>query len=225
MISLKKITQFNFILVSLIAFSILFLDKPIATFIANNLSGVKPFFLYVTNVLDTVFYHIIWYLILCIVCGVCFIFNNNTRRISFAFFTIVLATIGAYGIITAKMKTEFKRARPEVYLIGDGNTSDFFNEKTKDYSFPSSHVAFYLSLSLPLALIFRQYIVLILIIPAIITIGRVFQNVHYLSDVLCSILIVLNFCILSFWILHQMENIWIRIKTKRKIKNITANVA
>jgi membrane-associated phospholipid phosphatase len=219
----RKSIYFNLILISLILLSIFFIDKPISTFIAKNLSGLKPFFFNFTDAFDRIFYHIIWLIIFFAVFGVVFFFNNRTRKVSFALLTVLFTVIGAYGVITANLKTELKRARPEVYLSSGEQSADFFNEQTKDYSFPSSHAAFYLSFFLPFALTFRRYAHLILIIPVIIAAGRVFQNVHYLSDVLCSILIVFNFCLLSFWLLHQVEYIWVRIKPKRRTKNDTDN--
>ena len=113
------------------------------------------------------------------------------------------------------MKAAFKRARPALYINGDEKTIDFFSEQTRDYSFPSAHTAFYFSFFLPFALPFKRYLPLILFIPAVIAIGMVVQNDHYLSDVLCSILIVFNICLLTYWVLNFIDNTSVNFKTKR----------
>lgn len=92
-----------------------------------------------------------------------------------------------------------------MYLRSE-KTVDFYNEQIKDYSFPSSHTSFYLSLFLPFALAYRKYLPLLLFIPFIIIAGRVIQNEHYLSDVLCSMLIVLDLCFFSYGALNWIDN-------------------
>ncbi|PIQ20376.1 MAG: hypothetical protein COW65_15355 [Cytophagales bacterium CG18_big_fil_WC_8_21_14_2_50_42_9] len=218
MANVKKCFYLNLVLVILIIICIAFIDKPLSSFTENNLTELKPFFFEFTDIFDRLFYHIIWFILFFIVFGTLTLFNKRTKRLSYVFLTVVITVFAAYGVITAKMKTELKRARPEVYLTSGKQTTDFFNENTKDFSFPSSHAAFYLSLFLPFALAFKRYSPLILFIPVVVIIGRVVQNVHYLSDVLCSILIVIDVCLLSFWFFNLIESIWIGFKIKRERK-------
>jgi membrane-associated phospholipid phosphatase len=57
-------------------------------------------------------------------------------------------------------------------------------------SFPSSHTAFYWGLLLPAAACLPRYRIPLLVLPVLISIGRIIENVHYISDVLAAIALV-----------------------------------
>lgn len=211
----KKVLVLNAGLVVLMLLSLALADKPLASFIAGHAAPVQPFFYGVTALLDSFSLYIAWLLLGAFTLGTLLIFSRKTRTTGFVFLTLVLAHVLA-SVATSTMKTEFRRARPEVYLKEGTQSAGFFNNETRDYSFPSSHTSFYLSLFLPAALAFRRCAPLLLLIPVVVTLGRVVQNEHYLSDVLCSILIVFNLCFLIFHLLCRLEHI--RSNTSRSSK-------
>ena len=184
--------------------SIVLIDKPLANFVATRLGFAKPFFNNYTAFFDAVSIHIFWILAGALVLGLAFLFSNRTKKLGFVLLTIICAHLVA-SALTNIMKSEFKRARPEIYLGTKGQSNDFYNNNTRDYSFPSSHTSFYISLFLPVALVFRKYAVLILLLPGIIILGRIVLNEHYLSDVLCSILLVYNLCYIIYSLLCQAD--------------------
>jgi len=216
----RKIIILNIAFLGVILFSIIYVDKPLSAFVADELMGIKQFFFNFTFAFDRLSYHILWFITLSFVLGLMFLFNKKTKELGFILLTLCFAHVTA-SAITNNMKMEFKRARPNMYFQEDGKTVDFYNEQTRDYSFPSGHTSFYLSLFLPAALVFRRYSPYILFIPAVIALGRIIQNEHYLSDVLCSILIVFNVCILLLWLFYWLDNTLINFKNKRIEKRKT----
>jgi membrane-associated phospholipid phosphatase len=205
----------NIILACIILISIIFIDRPLSAFIDNYLKWGQPFFLNFTIFFDKILVHIFWFLMFFIVSGLFLIFSKRTKKVGFIFLTVVFTNFIAYGVITAKLKMEFKRARPNLYLNGGEQTADFYNEQAIDYSYPSLHAAFYLSLFLPFTLVFKRYAPLILFIPGVITVGRVVQNDHYLSDILTSLLIVFNVFLFIYWLFCWVDNYRINFKIKR----------
>jgi membrane-associated phospholipid phosphatase len=71
-------------------------------------------------------------------------------------------------------------------MIGAG----FGQATTRDYSFPSSHATLYFSLLLPVAWQFPKYRWALLVLPVLITVGRLVLEEHFLGDVLGSICLV-----------------------------------
>lgn len=201
----KKIIKLNLFLSGLIFLSIAFIDRPLSVLINDHFSFLKPFFYSFTLIADNITVSIIWILLLSLGFGLLFLFSSITKKLGFVLLATVFTLLAA-AAITNIMKFEFKRARPEVYLNSKSTTNDFYNKAIKDYSFPSSHTSFYLSLFLPAALVYRRYAPVLLFIPAVIIVGRVVQNEHYLSDVLCSILIVFDLCVLILGVFYLMSN-------------------
>jgi membrane-associated phospholipid phosphatase len=200
----KKVIYLNIAFVLLLFLSVAFIDKPLASFIATYLAFAKSFFYSYTHFWDTYSSHILLVLVSCLVLGLLLLLGKKTKQWSFILLTIFFVHIAA-SMITNIMKSEFKRARPEVYLNTKEHAKDFYNSQTKDYSFPSSHTSFYLSLFLPIALVFRKYAVLLMVLPGIIIMGRVVLNEHYLSDVLCSILLVYYLCHIAYSLLDKAD--------------------
>lgn len=202
----KKVILLNASLLILLFLSIVLLDKPLASFIAGYAAPVQPFFYKVTAFLDSFSVYVAPLLLTCFVLGLLLALSRKTRKAGFVLLTLAFVNIIA-SALTNTMKTELRRARPELYLKEGSGGADFYNQQTRDYSFPSSHTSFYLSLFLPVALAFRKLAPLLLLIPAVVIVGRVVQNEHYLSDVLCSILIVFNLCFLMLQLLCGVERI------------------
>ena len=216
---IQKLFSFNIALLGLILLSILIIDKPLSIFVAGKLVSLKPFFYNFTISVDKFSASIFWLLLLSFVLGLFFLFSKKTKQIGFILLTLAFTHVTA-SVMTNTMKTVFKRARPEMYLEGNNQNIDFNNKQTKDYSFPSGHTSFYLSLFLPAALAFRRYALLFLLIPSIVIIGRIIQNEHYLSDVLCSVLIVYDVCFLTYWLFCWLDNALTNTKKKKAANNI-----
>ena len=181
--------HFNLALIFLIPISVFFFDKPVSVFISKYLSLLAPFFLNFTFQFDFFSFWILKILI-CIFCiGILSLFIFKNKLIGIAFLSILITHLSATAI-TNVLKSEVKRARPQETINQVTFNNSNFAKSNNDYSFPSAHTSFYLSLFLPIALVFRRYAVVILGIPIIIILGRIILNLHFLSDVLCSILIV-----------------------------------
>lgn len=176
------------LLIGFIAFSIFFIDRPLAIFAYNNLGFLYEPARIFTNFCDAIFQNpaLIWACSL-LVGSVLFIVGKN-RKYAIAFFTVILINIASL-FLSNHVKLATDRARP-MYFFQNQDTADFFNEHVEGDSFPSGHAAGYWSIFLPLAFVFRRYAILLLIIPILISISRMVQNYHYLSDVLASFVLV-----------------------------------
>jgi membrane-associated phospholipid phosphatase len=220
----KKLVRLNLLLIGLLLLSIAVIDKLLAAFVNTKLTSVQPFFYNFTLAADDVTNHSFYLLLLCSGLGLLFLFKRRTRKVAFVLLAIVFNVVVSL-FVTNVMKFEFERARPDVYLISEGKTADFYSKETRDYSFPSAHTSFYLSLFLPGALVFKRFAPVLLFIPGVVIIGRVVQNEHYLSDVLCSIIIVFNLCAFILGLFYLLDN-KLRVKEgKSKMKKETDTVA
>jgi membrane-associated phospholipid phosphatase len=106
-------------------------------------------------------------------------------------------------ILTAEIKDATGRLRPSQWLAHEGPT--FF---AGGVSFPSGHVAYLLSLALPLAVALPRWGAPLLIVPALAAMCRVAVNAHFLSDVTGAVVWV---CLLTFAIaaaLSPLERRW-----------------
>jgi membrane-associated phospholipid phosphatase len=81
-----------------------------------------------------------------------------------------------------RLKDVFGRLRPSQWVEHGGPT--FLVEG--GISMPSGHVAFFLGLVLPLAVLRPRIGVRLLIVPALVGWARVATNAHFLSDVLAG---------------------------------------
>jgi membrane-associated phospholipid phosphatase len=217
MSTIKKAIILNCSFILLLLLSIAFIDRPLATIVTNKLFFLKPFFYNYTVFFDALSVNIVWLLLFSLAFGLLLLFSKKGRKIAFVLLTTVIVHLGA-SALTNILKSAFKRARPEVYLNTQGQSQDFHNTHTRDYSFPSAHTSFYLSLFLPAALALRKFAIPLLIIPGIIILGRVVLNEHYLSDILCSILIVFNMSFFTLNLFHIINKVLVSIMNKRSRK-------
>jgi membrane-associated phospholipid phosphatase len=203
----KKLIAVNISLGAMVLLGIFFIDRPLAGFISRNLIHLAPSFNYLTVHLDYITHFILFelfgslpfFLLFSGVVGLLCLASRKTKPVALFLLTMVFA-YPTTAILTNIIKAEVKRARPEVYLQTSGSTRDFYSEQVPNDSFPSGHVALYLSLFLPAALAFRKYAPFFLLIPGIILLGRVIQNQHYLSDVLFSVALALDLCLMAHWL-------------------------
>jgi membrane-associated phospholipid phosphatase len=194
-----------------------FIDKPLSFLIFRHLTAVQPFFYNFTLTLDIFTSQIAWILLGSFVFGITLLFFNKGKQVGFVLLTLCFVHIAA-SVLTNVMKTEFRRARPEVQLQAVSSTADFFNNQTRNYCFPSSHTSFYLSLLLPAAMVFRKYGTVFLFILSLIIMGRVLLNEHYLGDVLCSILIVFDLSVFTLNLFFLLDK---RLHASNRKQQIT----
>ncbi len=85
-------------------------------------------------------------------------------------------------------KPIFGRARP-FQAIADGRWTDLWFAGPDYGSFPSGHVAFYIGLCVPIAILHRKLAAPLLLVPAVVAIQRMSSHDHYMTDVGASALL------------------------------------
>lgn len=114
------------------------------------------------------------------------------------FALVFLWAVACHLLSTAEVvgiKYLFSRSRPFVWL--DQGIYLFHFPGGQGDAFPSGHTADYLALFLPFAWYHRQYAGFILLIPLLIAFGRLALWMHYPSDVLAAIYVVVLAAILT----------------------------
>jgi membrane-associated phospholipid phosphatase len=169
--------------------SIIWMDKPLASYIDRNLESLDGVLTPVVIYIETFFgFGISKYLFgfLAIAIGTAVYLKNRKSDVSRIFFFI-----GTTHIVTrltaGVIKNFFLRPRPFEWL--DGNNSGFFSEGS---SFPSGHTAHFFGLFLPIAFLFPKFS-WIIILPVFVATSRILDNDHYLSDITASIIIAVLF--------------------------------
>ena len=99
------------------------------------------------------------------------------------------------------LKGVFERLRPfEVIQAGNWDWKFFSGHGN---SFPSGHGAHFWGLFFPIAFLFPQYRIPLLIVPLFISVARVGVNDHWCSDVLGSISIAAAITLLFIWLFRM----------------------
>jgi membrane-associated phospholipid phosphatase len=165
---------------------ILWLDKPLALLFHHYAVGAIPFFEAFTAVVDAAYATTLrsWlgWPVLFWVLGLTYVLGRWVLRWRPA--TVLLVTLlthVASEISANLLKVAVNRPRPGVLFGAD---------PVESFSFPSGHTAIYWSLFLPLALAFPRWRWPLLVVPALLALGRLVLGVHYLSDVWAAIWLV-----------------------------------
>jgi membrane-associated phospholipid phosphatase len=166
--------------------SILWLDVPLARWLHAHSAGAVPFFAAFTEAVDVTYAvtlrnwlgwpALFWALGLAYVLG-----RWVLRWQSATVFLITLLTHVSSEVSANLLKVAVHRPRPAV-LFEAGPVESF--------SFPSGHTAIYWSLFLPLAVAFPRWRWPLLVVPGLVSLGRLVLGVHYLSDVWAAIWLV-----------------------------------
>jgi membrane-associated phospholipid phosphatase len=192
-----KTASIIFIILSLFtAIAIYFLDKPLVLFLNQYGRGFYSFFDQLTNFCDLFIYSnqpsylsfgfLRHWLLLAWFVGIYY-----GRRVFVWIFLQIIFTHWCTTLTVSILKITCQRARPEVFLkTGEYDLIFFFGGGD---SFPSGHVGDYMGFFLPLALWMPKYSFLILLVPGLISLGRLFLFQHYLSDVLFSLNLAIFF--------------------------------
>jgi len=116
------------------------------------------------------------------------------------------------------LKLYFQRPRPDAFLTHGMTGAGFWQAPTRDYGFPSSHAAIYFGLLLPVAWQFPRYRWWLLALPALLAVGRLVLEMHFLSDVLASVVLAGLFT----WLFSRLPFITPRRPFRLRIPHLPA---
>ena len=177
------------------ALLILFGDQPLAAFIHGHFSGAAPFFAALTAAADRVhealMTHVLGLPVIFLGLGLAFAIGRYYFKRREATLLLVLLLTHEFSMVLANvLKGAVHRLRPEVQFGPGYSGTGLLATGPHNDSFPSYHTAVYFSLFWPLAVAFPRYRVPLLVLPALIGLGRLVLGAHYLSDVWFSIWLV-----------------------------------
>jgi membrane-associated phospholipid phosphatase len=181
---------------------ILLLDQSLALFIHQYCAAARPFFATLTSRADQAhdlsMMHELGipaiFLLLALAYGVCrWLLKNQVAGL----FLVVLLTHEMSMVAARTLKGVLLRLRPAALFAGSYHDLGFGYDGPHTGSFPSTHTAVYFSLLLPLAVAFPRQRLPLLVFPVLIGIGRLVLDMHYLSDVLFSVWLVVLFTFLA----------------------------
>lgn len=121
------------------------------------------------------------------VTGMALLAWRSRRRLGCNFLFIGAVQIAAL-LVGAWCKDLFGRLRPYEVLQSGAWEATWFAGGT---SFPSGHAAYYFGLFLPLVYLAPRQCRLLLVFPVFVAASRIVENMHFLSDVVASIVLVL----------------------------------
>ena len=180
---------------------ILFLDRPLALFMHRHMVWARPFFSALTEGADKVhgalMTHFLGVPALFLGFGLAYVVGRWVLKRPVATVFLVLLLTHIASVVTSNvLKGVVHRLRPEV-LFGSGYSGlGLWATGPHSDSFPSTHVTTYLSLFLPLAVAFPRFRVPLLVLPALMLLGRLVLGAHYPSDVWFSVWIVVSYTLL-----------------------------
>jgi membrane-associated phospholipid phosphatase len=191
MLSSKQLIQLTLLFVSLCCISIFLVDQPLAYVIHEHAGSLQPLFRELTSFTDLVTGYTLWnYFSAALVMSAGIVFLAIDKKVGRAkYFFFVALTEVTSRLVVGSLKNVFERERPEHFLESGQPGQTFW--MTGGDSFPSGHVGRYFGIFLPLMVLFPKYRLLLLIVPLSISLGRLFLSLHYLSDTLASIYVVI----------------------------------
>jgi membrane-associated phospholipid phosphatase len=199
--TLRPFLSFSALTVLACALLIPFLDQPLALFVHAYLGWAAPFFGALTAAADAVhgalMVHVLGLPIIFLGLGLAFAVGRYAlKQREATLFLVLLLTHESSMVLAKVLKGTVNRLRPEV-LFGAGYTgTGLWETGPHNDSFPSTHTAVYFSLFFPLAVAFPRWRVPLLVLPALIGVGRLVLGAHYLSDVWASLWLVVAFTFL-----------------------------
>jgi membrane-associated phospholipid phosphatase len=167
---------------------IVFFDQPLALFTQQHLAGARPFFAACTQIAEEGYTMLMWPIkglpLLFVGSLVGFLLIRIGLRQPWGnVFLLLLLTHIASQVSANLLKGAVHRLRPEA-LFGAGYTGlGFWQVGPNNDSFPSAHVAVFFSLFWPFVVAFPRYRIPLLMVPAVVCIGRLILGQHYVSDV------------------------------------------
>ena len=167
--------------------TVLYIDRPFAVWINNNVSKDLPVMRNAINFLEIIFgFEISKFLlgfILLAAALIMWLIKKSKQQTNIILFIAVSHITSR--LVAGVLKNFFDRSRPFEFL--DNMAIDDFFVNTGGSSFPSGHVAYFFGLFLPLIFLFPKYWYFFLPIPVFVFIQRIVTNDHYLGDALFSV--------------------------------------
>ncbi len=193
--TLRQFLLFTALTLPACALLILVLDQPLAQFMHGHFAGAAPFFAALTAAADAahaaLMTHVLGLPIIFLVLGLAFAIGRYALKKKEATIFLILLLTHEFSMVLANvLKGSVHRLRPEVQFGGGYVGTGLWATGAHNDSFPSSHTAIYFSLFWPLALAFPRWRGPLLVLPGLIALGRLVLGMHYLSDVWCSLWLV-----------------------------------
>lgn len=181
---------------------IVFLDQPLALFLHRHCAGVQPLFAALTSTADQLHEasktHILGIPAIFLLLGLAYAACRWLLKSPAASLFLVLLVTHEMSMVAARvLKGVLLRLRPAALFTGSYHDLGFGYTGAHTGSFPSTHTAVYCSLFVPLAVAFPQRRLPLLLFPVLIAVGRLVLDMHYLSDVLFSVWLVVLFTFLG----------------------------
>lgn len=200
----RRLLKYSFLVAFLLTMlSIFFFDQPIAAFVQRAGGRNSPVLQEGTRWLEVasgfpIDRYFLTYLLGA--AGLLLFIWKSTRAAAWMVLFIASAHI-VTRLVAGTLKNVFHRLRPfEVIQAGNWDWK-FFGDHGS--SFPSGHSAHFWGLFFPLAFLFPQYRLPLLIIPLFISIARPGVNDHWCSDVIASAGLAALITLLFIWIFRM----------------------
>ncbi|TGE16788.1 phosphatase PAP2 family protein [Hymenobacter elongatus] len=209
LLTTRRFLWLTALLVPLCGLLIVFIDQPLARFCHAHSAGLKPFFGGFTGAAEVVHEatmktRLFGIPALFVALVLLYAVGRWLLKLPQAsvFLVVVVAHLASVGTSNV-LKGVVSRLRPEV-LFSTGYPDWGFNYPHHAHagSFPSTHTATFFSLFVPLALAFPRLSAPLLVVPVLIGVGRLVLEMHYLSDVLFSVWLVVLFTFLAGQLAH-----------------------
>ena len=194
--TLRQLLFFTAFTLPACALLILFFDQPLAGFIHEHFGGAAPFFAALTAAADAaheaLMTHVLGLPVIFLALGLVFAIGRYVlKRRGATLFLMLLLTHEFSMVLANVLKGSVHRLRPEVQFgAGYAGTGLWASGQPHNDSFPSSHTAIYFSLFWPLTVAFPRFRGPLLVLPGLVTLGRLVLGMHYLSDVWFSLWLV-----------------------------------
>ena len=177
------------------------LDVPLANALHQHDAPLRPFFVAVMQLHDTLMSQPLWVwsgLLLL------FIVTRLLQRPSSTIWLVALLTLISSEAIRNLSAPYFNRPRPAAVFDLQAANADFWQAAGRFDSFPSGHAAITAGLLLPWALRFPKVRPWLLAWLALVCLGRVVLEFHWLSDVVAGaalgLLLTCGFEIGTWWL-------------------------
>jgi len=184
----KTLAWLSLALLAATLLSIAIIDRPLALLISEQLRGATQIAGGLTTALEWIFaFDLSKYLYAFVFLLVGMVLNVWKRSLTPARVWYFLgSTLLLSRVISGTLKNVFERVRPFEWIKSRAS-ADFFVDGGS--AFPSGHAAFYFGLFLPLAMLYPRFKWVFLAFAFVAALARVFEQDHYLSDILASALV------------------------------------
>ena len=186
--------------------SILLFDRPVAQMV-HQLGGEQSKFLATgTSVLEIIF-GMTWSKFalgfVLIITGVVLFIWKGTRYIAWMLLFVGCTHLTA-RLAAGVLKEVFHRLRPYEVLAGGAWDNHFFT--AHGGAFPSGHTAHFWGLFFPIAFLFPQLRIPLVVLPIFIAVARIGVNDHWLGDIFASISICAAVTLLFIYLFRWKPN-------------------